>query len=275
TLPASTVCNPQTVTKWTADIADIIKQNDPNHLIATGDSGFYCVDCVKVYPYTAPPPAPSQVRRSRVEGPLTGKRLLAKDPEWKKRNLPSPTRSRRSSLNGPRIRGKWKAPEAGLKKRQSNDFGPLYDGSFGVDTEDLLNAPGVDFSSFQLFPDQNTYSPLGSDSVSSFSQVVQQGIDWLVQHASTANSYGKPSTLNGFGLVTNITTNSFAPFNSSVVYESPVGTTQTQQIGAYTTWINTAIDNDIQGIIHYQWGQVNLTQSSSTAITQQSGLKIR
>ncbi|KAG8813564.1 hypothetical protein FRB91_009184 [Serendipita sp. 411] len=272
TLPASTVCNPQIITKWTADVANTIKEADPNHLVATGDSGFYCVDCDKVYPYTAPPPAPSAaVRRMRREGPLTSKRILAKDPEWKKRNLPPPSPYKRT-LSGLTIRGKWNAPKTSSQKRQSNSFGPLFDGSFGVDTEDLLNAPGVDFSSFQLFPDQNTYGPIGTNSVSNFSEIVQQGIDWLVQHASTANSYGKPSTLNGFGLVTNVTSNTFAPFNSSIVHESPIGTTQSQQIGAYTTWINTAIDNDIQGIIHYQWGQTNITQSSSIAITQQSGV---
>lgn len=147
TLPASGVCNPQTVTTWTSDVSTVIKENDPNHLVATGDSGYYCVDCTKVYPYTPPPAAPSLRRRSPApEGPLTKAKLLAKDEAWKRRNLPPPPPVKRKSL-GRSIRARWSAPtEAGLK-RQSNGFGSLYDGTFGVDTEDLANIPTVDFSS--------------------------------------------------------------------------------------------------------------------------------
>lgn len=270
TLPASEVCNPQTITKWTSEVTTVIKQNDPNHLVATGDSGYYCVDCTKVFPFTPPAPVPSMRRRSpHREGPLTRAKILAKDEDWKRRNLPQV--EKRKPRIGRSIRGgKWSAPKdaSGLRKRQGNGFGPVYDGSFGVDTEDLANIPTVDFSSFQFFPDQNTYGP----STSTFDQVVQSGIDWIEQHATTANTYGKPATLNGFGVVTNVTSNSYAPFNSStVVQQSGVGTTQQQQVGAYTTWINTAVDSGVQGIIQYQWGQTNIS-STSPAITHQSGV---
>lgn len=57
-----------------------------------------------------------------------------------------------------------------------------------------------------------------------------------------------------------------------VVTQSGIGTTQEQQIGAYNTWINAAIDSGVQGIIQYQWGVSNITNSSSPALTHQSGV---
>lgn len=84
----------------------------------------------------------------------------------------------------------------------------------------------------QFFPDQNTYGPLTTSGTSNFSQVVESGVDWIKQHAQTANTsallhmrvlpsltlslrYGRPSALNSFGLATNSSSNTFAPFNSS------------------------------------------------------------
>ena len=29
----------------------------------------------------------------------------------------------------------------------------MYNGAFGVDSQDILNAPDIDFGTFQLFPD--------------------------------------------------------------------------------------------------------------------------
>jgi mannan endo-1,4-beta-mannosidase len=110
TLPASTGCTPQTITRWTSEVTTVIKQNDPNHLVASGDSGFYCIDCTKVFPFTPPPPAPSMRRRStRRESPLTKSRLLAMDDAWKRRNLPQ--KQERNPRNGRSFRaGKWMAP---------------------------------------------------------------------------------------------------------------------------------------------------------------------
>lgn len=109
TLPASTICNPQTVTSWTADLSQYIKEQDPNHLVSSGDSGFYCVDCPKLFPFV-PPPAPSSVLgRKRNSGPLTRAKLLAKDAAWKKRNLPD--FAHKPVARGRSIRGKWFAPK--------------------------------------------------------------------------------------------------------------------------------------------------------------------
>ena len=35
-LSASDSCSPQTITSWTATIAEVVKRNDPNHLVSVG-----------------------------------------------------------------------------------------------------------------------------------------------------------------------------------------------------------------------------------------------
>jgi mannan endo-1,4-beta-mannosidase len=110
TLPTSGICNPHTVTQWTAELAQYVKQQDPNHLVSSGDSGFYCVDCPKLFPFVPPPPAASPAPgKRRASGPLTRGKLLAKDSAWKKRNLPG--FQKKSKAGGRSIRGgKWFAP---------------------------------------------------------------------------------------------------------------------------------------------------------------------
>lgn len=105
------------------------------------------------------------------------------------------------------VRGTWYAPrDAGqlpyarihpysctyclhaARKRQSNSFGPVFDGSFGVDTEDLANTPGIDFNSLQFFPDQTSFGPLGPVDTHNITNVIQNGLDWIDLHADTANT---------------------------------------------------------------------------------------
>jgi hypothetical protein len=45
---------------------------------------------------------------------------------------------------------------------------------------------------------------------------------------------------------------SFLIVLAAVVQQSGVATTEQEQVGAYTTWINTAIDSGVQGITQYQ-----------------------
>lgn len=78
-----------------------------------------------------------------------------------------------------------------LATRRQEDFnsvGPAYDGSFGVDSEDILNSPNMDFGSLQYFPDQNNYAPT-DPTLSAFDNIVQQGNSWIQQHADTAQRY--------------------------------------------------------------------------------------
>ena len=148
--------------------------------------------------------APGQ-KRQRRRGYLTKgdlRRLFAKRA---KRRLDVRGSQDKSQLR--RVRGNWYAPgDAGqlplarinshfhtyrfhaVRKRQTNTFGSDFDGSHGVDSEDLANAPGVDFASFQYFPDQNTFGPSGQIDLSDVSSIAQNGVDWVNLHAETANT---------------------------------------------------------------------------------------
>jgi len=268
-LPATNGCTPQTITKWTATIAAVVKQNDPSHLVSAGDSGFYCVDCTKVFP-SVPPPPPSPVpgQKRRRHGFLTSADLRKRFAKRERRGLDIRESQDKSLFR--RIRGNWYAPRDAVRKRQSNTFGPDLDGSFGVDTEDLANTPGIGFSTFQLFPNQNTFGPDGVIDPNNTTDVTQNGIDWINLHAETANTFGQPATLSSFGLLTNQSQNTFSPFNATQEGNSvTVSTTQTQQVDTYDSWINAANSAGVN-IIHYQWGQENLTAAPGGAIRPQN-----
>jgi hypothetical protein len=67
-------------------------------------------------------------------------------------------------------------------------LGPAFDGSHGVDSEDIINIPQIGFGTFQLFPDQQQYGP-DDPSLPAFNNTIQQGVDWITRHASLATSY--------------------------------------------------------------------------------------
>jgi mannan endo-1,4-beta-mannosidase len=113
---------------------------------------------------------------------------------WKK------TRALRApSSNGIRIRGNWVATrrlhDTNMQHRTHNflatrrqgdvGIGSAFDGSQGVDCEDIINIPQIGFGSFQLFPDQNSYGP-ADPSLSPFNNTVQTGIDWINRQAEVA-----------------------------------------------------------------------------------------
>ena len=170
-----------------------------------GDAGFFCVGCPKVFPRAPTPipsPAPGQ-RRQRRRGYLTEADLRKLFAKRAKRRLDARGSQDKSQLR--QVRGTWYAPrEAGQlplpriyshfhpyrfhpdRKRQTNTFGSNFDGSFGVDSEDLANAPGVDFSSFQYFPDQNTFGSSGA--LNNANDIAQNGVDWINLQAETANT---------------------------------------------------------------------------------------
>ena len=88
-------------------------------------------------------------------------------------------------VTGIRIRGRWISTPT---RRQESDLGSAYDGSQGVDSEDILGIPQIDFSSFQLFPDQNQYAP-HVPHLSPYNNTVQAGIDWIDKQLQTAALY--------------------------------------------------------------------------------------
>jgi mannan endo-1,4-beta-mannosidase len=82
--------------------------------------------------------------------------------------------------DGVRIRGRWVSTPA---KRQSElEAGPAFDGSAGVDSEDIINIPDIGFGSFQLFPDQYNYGR-ADPTLPKFNQTLQVGLDWIRRHA--------------------------------------------------------------------------------------------
>jgi len=265
TIPATNDCQTQTITKWTATIAAVVKQNDPNHLVSSGDSGFYCIDCAKIFPIVAPPRPTFAPRQKRRRGYLTKadlRKLFAK-----RERMGFGVRESRDKSQLRRIRGTWYAPKDAVRKRQFTSFGPGFDGSFGIDTEDLANTPGIDFSSLQFFPDQTTFGP---DEPTNITNVIQNGIDWINLHAQTANTFGQPVTVSSFGLLTNQSQNTFSPFNSTQEANNiTVSTTQDEQVQAYDSWFHAANSAGVN-IIHYQWGQENLTASPAGAIRPQN-----
>ncbi|KAJ3531423.1 hypothetical protein NMY22_g8165 [Coprinellus aureogranulatus] len=269
TLPAGE-CTPQDVTRWHATIAEHIRTIDTNHLISAGHGGYFCVDCEKLFPLvTAPPPAASPVpgRRRSTARFLTKRQVLRNRVEvLKKRRTATPQRRNAT------IRGRW-APTSTRRQEDLQAVGPAFDGSFGVDSQDILNIPDMDFGSFQLFPDQNKYG-VDDPTLSPFENTVQQGNDWIRQHGQDAANFGKPITLNAFGLVTQDNAASFAPFDGSSApfgsdgtTQTPFGVTNDQRTEAYRSWIDTGLNSGLTNVIQYQWGQPGLSVAPGTPVS--------
>ena len=74
-------------------------------------------------------------------------------------------------------------------KRQTFDqgVGPAFDGSSGVDAEDIINIPQIGYGTFQLFPDQNNYGP-DDPSLPAFNNTVNTGLSWIQAHAQLSQT---------------------------------------------------------------------------------------
>ncbi|KAI0054056.1 glycoside hydrolase family 5 protein [Auriscalpium vulgare] len=283
TIPTSPTCTTQTITQWHADLSKFIRSIDPNHLVSSGDHGFLCPTCTKLFPLT-PKAAPSAAaggastrRRSRA-AVMTKARLIKKIAE-DRRAAP-----RAADAPTVKIRGAWKAP-AKAKRQENGGPGSAFDGSSGVDSQDILNAPDIGFGSFQLLPDQNNYDTNPNDAIvppsANFGATVQQGINWIQTQAASAQAVGKPLVLTAFGLVTQANEVVFVPFNASTPVnpgagvstrkrqtpgELGTGVTDDQRDDAYTAWLNAGIQAGLQGMTQYQWSSVGLTPSDGTFV---------
>ncbi|KAG1827299.1 glycoside hydrolase superfamily [Suillus subaureus] len=276
TLPASPTCTTETITTWHATVAAHIRSIDPNHLISSGVGGYLCTDCPKLYPLTpapAPPatsPAPGKKKRSQAK-PVTREQILREQSERRRRNREAAKRAGTLVEDGVRIRGRWVS--TATKRQQTSTTGTLYDGSYGVDSQDISNIPDIGFSSFQLFPDQQSYGP-DDPNVAPWQSVEQNGAQWITTQAQSASAVGKPSVLTGFGLVTQTNAPSFVPFNSTVApfadadpNPTSYGVTSQEQADTYTSWLDTGIAAGLNGIVQYQWGQSDLTAEPGTTVT--------
>ncbi|KAF8831301.1 hypothetical protein HHX47_DHR1000738 [Lentinula edodes] len=288
---ASATCTPQTITQWHSTVAQHIKALDPNHLISSGTQGFLCIGCPKLFPRQTSPSQPSAravVGRRSVAKPLTRERIIQeRNEQWKKTRALLP-KSEQDKGEGIRVRGRWVSTPT---KRQSDSqgVGSAFDGSQGVDSEDILGIPQIGFGSFQLFPDQNSYGP-DDPSLSAFNNTLQTGINWITTHGQLAQQFDKPVSLLGFGLVTQTNAPDFVPFNSTVApfasdttstvskasstsssasanSTQTFGVTDSEQATAYSTWLNTGISSGVSGLLQYQWSQGNLTAQANTTIS--------
>ncbi|EIM90018.1 glycoside hydrolase [Stereum hirsutum FP-91666 SS1] len=287
TVANSDTCTTTTITKWHATVSEFIRSIDPNHLVASGNHGFQCPTCTKLFPIT-PTPTPSAAPGKRAPaGVTTPDRLMRDIAQRRKARAAAASRPQKKKREGPTIRGRWAAPASGSNaKRQTSSTGPSFDGSQGVDSQDILNIPDIGFGTFQFFPDQNVYTTdgetvPGSQGQSSFdfNNTVQEGIEWIQNQAAFANAVGKPLALTAFGLVTQDNFPFFVPFNSSVPLVNQTSlsrrtdsqgtaSTSSQQQSAYLTWLEAGITAGVQGLTQYQFSAGGLTQGTSGTDSQ-------
>ena len=81
----------------------------------------------------------------------------------------------------------WLSIFAATRRQDDVGVGSAFDGSQGVDSEDILNIPEIGFGSFQLFPDQVSYGPVDPN-LPAFNNTVQTGIDWIKRHAEAGQA---------------------------------------------------------------------------------------
>jgi len=287
-LAASPSCNTQTVTTWHSEVAQFIASIDPNHMITTGSQGFICDACPKLFfnqssPSPPPPaasPAPGADRKRSIRGimnPTSLFQMITKERRSQRRAS--------TPRDGIKIRGRWSASS---EAKRGGGLGSAFDGSTGVDSQDILAIPQMDFGSFQLFPDQNSYSPVAAPFTPPSADVngtVAQGVAWILAQVDNAQSVGKPVILGSFGIVTTGNLGFFVPFNatepvvtSSSTYkkrQSPgtvgQGVSNTQQTNAYSTWLQTGVQSGVSGMAQYQWSEQNLTPAPGTLVQSPNG----
>jgi len=143
--------------------------------------------------------------------------------------------------------------------------GPSFDGSYGVDTEDILASPHIDFGSFQVIPDQVTYFP---DPQPDFAvKAINDGGKWVATHTNTARTIGKPEVLTIMSLITKDKFDVWVPQNSSAPFPNGTpcqGVEDFQRTYAFTSWAGTALPGAVDGVLEDLWSQTGLTSHGTT-----------
>lgn len=264
----SSSCNTATVTKWVQKTARFVKSLDPNHLVSSGDGGFFCTQstCPKINTPT-PPPAVSQgvgSGKKHKRSLLTSKHVLDRF-----RRSVKEARSLVETDSGKkiRVRGGWTAPptSANTFAKRGGSLGAAYDGSHGVDSQDICNDPNIDYCNFQDFPDQNNYSVQGgslskranSDSSSGFNaNSVSDSIQFILNQADSSKRSGKPVLNSATGITSTSQSNTLNNFDSSHVGPKKGQKTASnkQQQQAYSSITAASIKAGVNGILSYQHG---------------------
>ena len=80
-------------------------------------------------------------------------------------------------------------------KRWTGDDGlSVFNGAFGVDSQDILNIPEIDFGTFQVFPDSVNYGSKGTATnvqppSSQFSKTLNDTVDWIGAQVQSARTW--------------------------------------------------------------------------------------
>jgi len=149
-----------------------------------------------------------------------------------------------------------KCPKLYAHKKGKRDFspvGPSFDGSFGVDTEDIISIPTIDFGSFQYFPDQVCYfkdTPANKTIAN-----IASGDHWVIRHSDTATHFSKPEVMTAFEIVLKSDLDTFVPFNA--VAPTPggppgvVGFTVPQRDFALASFVTSSYNGNIGGLLEF------------------------
>jgi len=147
-------------------------------------------------------------------------------------------------------------PKLFANKKAKRDFspvGPSFDGSFGVDTEDIISIPTIDFGSFQYFPDQVSYfqdTPANRTIAN-----IASGDHWVIRHSDTATQFGKPEVMTAFGLVLQSDLNTFVPFNETAPTPGGppgvLGITVPERDFSIASFVTTSYNGNIGGLIEF------------------------
>jgi mannan endo-1,4-beta-mannosidase len=224
---------------------------------------------------TAPPKPSTSLTRRKLPKPLTKKSVLAQQRELLKKVRAVEIEKRTPSEDGIRIRGRWLSTPT--KRQQSTSVGPAFDGSTGVDSQDVLSIPQIGFGSFLLYPNQGIDGQAKSGPLSA-NESLEVGLSWVQQQAESAASVGKPVVLTGFGLVTQDNAQAYVPFNSTepvVGSQTETNSPEQQSFGIsdqqrdqiYQQWIEASLRNGLAGVIQYQWGQGGLSVQQGTPVS--------
>ena len=143
-----------------------------------------------------PAPRPSAAandRRRKLPAALTKRDLIKERAEKRRRTREQKKREGTLQTDGIQIRGRWASTTT---RRQDDGLGPSFDGSQGIDSEDISNIPQIRFTTFQLFPDQNQYAPIDPH-LSLFNNTVQAGNEWIKKQAQIAQMYDNSQSVEG------------------------------------------------------------------------------
>ncbi|KAK7446367.1 hypothetical protein VKT23_014573 [Stygiomarasmius scandens] len=211
-------------------------------------------------PPPQPSPAPGQ-RRQDVPPPLTKKRIIQERvARWKKTRAAAP-----KPEGGIQIRGRWVSTPT--RRQADTGVGSAFDGSQGVDSEDIVSIPQIGFSTFQLFLIK-ILTELSIPVFPALTRPLKIGNQWIQPTCSERLRFGKPVALTGFGLVSNDNLPFFVPstllpphlqtlqpaasFGTAPQSSSQaIGVSNEQQVDAYNQWVNTGIVNGLQGMMQY------------------------